>query len=70
MAVAAGLFHAQSSQAQMKYPQEVYVSGGINVPLYDNIGANSYYVVYYGHSYFCGLGFRAGLEYSSSLADR
>jgi hypothetical protein len=70
MAVAAGLFHAQSSQAQMKYPQEVYVSGGINVPLYDNIGANSYYGVYYGHSYFSGLGFRAGLEYSSSLADR
>ena len=50
------------------YLNDVFVTTEYNVPMFDNVGTNAVFGLHYGHSYYNGLGFRAGVQYSPSVA--
>lgn len=68
VAVVAGVFSALSltAFAQMR---DISVLAGVNVPMYQEIENDAVVVVSYGQFYRNGLGFRAGLQWSPSVAD-
>ena len=48
---------------------EISMTVGVNVPLYKGVESDAVIGLSYGHFYPSNLGFRAGLQYSPSLAD-
>lgn len=48
---------------------EVLATVGVNVPMYKGIENDVVAGIHYGHYYHNGMGFRAGFQYSPSVAD-
>ena len=65
---ALGLLQSVHAQEGRVFQNEIFVSAGVNVPLYDNVGTDAIFGIHYGHSYYNGMGFRAGVQYSPSVA--
>lgn len=58
----------QIAESNPNYSDEVFVSFGMNVPMNDKVGTDFILGIQYGHSFYNGLGFQAGIQYSPSIA--
>ena len=63
------LAYGQTVNSKSICNDEIFVTAGVNVPMYKGLESDAVLGIHYGHSWYNGFGFRAGFQYSPSVAN-